>query len=109
MKRDPWGDAAWGLEILFDVSILLAAIMVGWFGVYVQAPVLVFAGAIFIATSLCWLVADLWRAARLKGVVDYIDTVGPEVGLTFLYSRKYVSACIYTGYRIVTLSLHWGK
>ena len=97
MKIDPWHNASFTMEIIFDVAILIVALLVGWFGIHIQAPVLAFAAAIFIATSLCWLAADVWRAINsiigFKGWI--IEPPVPELGVTFSWSRNTVSACLY--------------
>jgi hypothetical protein len=95
MKTDPWAYASFTMEIGFDIAILSAAVLVGWFGVSIQAPVLVFVAAVFIATSICWLIADIWRASRLAVMGWIIPAVLPEVGMTFSWSFKSISVCVY--------------
>ena len=96
MKADPWDGAVFGLEIAFDVAILFLALLFGWVAVEcIQSPVPVFGAAVFITTSICWLVADIWRAFRLRVLGWIIPSVVPEVGVTFSWSEHSVSVCFY--------------
>lgn len=97
MRSNPWSDASYSLEIAFDIAIIVAACLVTWLGFYINALVLALGGGIFIASGLCWLAADMWRA--LSSVIGFrgwiIDSPVPELGLTFSWSRNSVSACLY--------------
>lgn len=107
MKHDPWSDTSYAMEIIFSLAILIVALLVGWFGVSIQVPVLVFGASIFIAVSLCWLVADIWRATRLRVLGWILPAPCPEVGVTFSWGRRVVSVCVYLVRINIVLTLYW--
>lgn len=65
-KIDPWSDASFALEILFDAGILCAGLLVAWFGIRIQSHVIALFGSVFVASGICWFAADVWRVIRRK-------------------------------------------
>lgn len=61
MSKDPWSDASFALEILFDAGILCAGLVMARFGIRIQSHVIALFGSVFVASGICWLAADLWR------------------------------------------------
>lgn len=46
-------------EILLDLLIFWAAVLIGVFGWCIGAPVFIFAGVVFVVTSVVWMAMDL--------------------------------------------------
>lgn len=49
--------------ILFDLLVMWLSIVIGAYA-WPDIPVLVFGAVVFLVTSVCWLVMDMWYAIK---------------------------------------------
>lgn len=52
------------MTIAFDLAVFWCAVVVGAFGLFVGAPVLVLVGAIFAVTGLVWMAIDIYTLVK---------------------------------------------